>query len=48
MPRVIHFEIHADDPARAIRFYEKLLGWTFSSRGGGEPEYLMQADTQAR
>jgi predicted enzyme related to lactoylglutathione lyase len=41
MPRVIHFEIHADDPARAIRFYEKLLGWTFSSWGGGEPEYWL-------
>ena len=30
MPRVIHFEIHADDPDRAIRFYKELLGWEFT------------------
>lgn len=29
MPRVVHFEIHADDPARARKFYESLFGWTF-------------------
>ncbi|UCF70534.1 MAG: VOC family protein [candidate division WOR-3 bacterium] len=27
MPRVIHFEIYADDPGRAIRFYSSLFGW---------------------
>ncbi len=27
MPRVIHFEIPADDPQRAISFYEKVFGW---------------------
>ncbi|MFI5205943.1 MAG: VOC family protein [Candidatus Paceibacterales bacterium] len=27
MPRPIHFEIQADDPARAAAFYEKTLGW---------------------
>jgi uncharacterized protein len=31
MSRVVHFEIHADDPARAQRFYETLLGWRFNS-----------------
>jgi predicted enzyme related to lactoylglutathione lyase len=30
MPRPIHFEIHADDLARARRFYEQLIGWTFT------------------
>ena len=29
MPRVVHFEIHADDPQRAIRFYTELFGWQF-------------------
>src|SRR5262245_30082416 len=28
MARLIHFEIHADDPARAARLYTELLGWT--------------------
>ena len=27
MPRVIHFEISADDPERAVKFYEDVLGW---------------------
>ncbi len=26
MPRVIHFEIPADDPARAVKFYESVFG----------------------
>ncbi len=29
MSRVIHFEIPADDPERAIAFYEKTFGWEF-------------------
>src|SRR5215813_525790 len=41
MPRVMHFEIHAEDPARAIRFYESLLGWQFTAWGGGEVEYWL-------
>lgn len=28
MPRVIHFEIHADDPERAAAFYQSVFGWT--------------------
>src|SRR3972149_5570591 len=27
MPRVIHFEIAADDPERAVAFYRKVFGW---------------------
>jgi len=27
MPRVIHFEIHIEDPERATRFYEGVFGW---------------------
>lgn len=27
MPRVIHFEIPADDPERAVQFYQKVFGW---------------------
>jgi predicted enzyme related to lactoylglutathione lyase len=40
MPRVIHFEIHAGDPARAISFYEKALGWTFQ-KWDGPMDYWM-------
>ena len=27
MPRIIHFDLPADDPKRAIKFYEKVFGW---------------------
>jgi predicted enzyme related to lactoylglutathione lyase len=27
MPRVIHFEIPADNPERAAKFYTKVFGW---------------------
>lgn len=27
MARVVHFEIPADDPERAIEFYRKVFGW---------------------
>jgi predicted enzyme related to lactoylglutathione lyase len=33
MLRPIHFEIQADDPARAIKFYQALFGWTFTQQG---------------
>ena len=39
MPRVIHFEIHADDPERAVKFYENVFGWKISK--GGPVEYWL-------
>jgi predicted enzyme related to lactoylglutathione lyase len=36
MPRVVHFEIHAADPDRAIRFYSDTLGWEFTRWGDQE------------
>ena len=41
MPRPVHFEIHAEQPARAIAFYEGLFGWTFAAWGGGAMEYWL-------
>jgi predicted enzyme related to lactoylglutathione lyase len=34
MPRVVHFEIHAADPARGVKFYGKIFGWTFQKWEG--------------
>jgi len=34
MPRVIHFEIHADDPKRAAKFYEKVFDWKINKWKG--------------
>jgi predicted enzyme related to lactoylglutathione lyase len=39
--RVVHFEIHADDPTRAKNFYEKVFGWQFTSWGGPQEYYLI-------
>ena len=27
MPRVMHFELHVDNPAKAVKFYESVFGW---------------------
>jgi predicted enzyme related to lactoylglutathione lyase len=40
MPRVVHFEIHAAEPERAVRFYSELLGWQFT-KWDGPMEYWM-------
>ena len=41
MPRVIHFEIHAGDPDRAVKFYESLFGWTFQKWEGPMDYWLV-------
>jgi hypothetical protein len=41
MPRPIHFEIPAEDPARAIAFYEAVFGWKFSKWDGPIPYWLI-------
>jgi hypothetical protein len=49
MSRPVHFEILADDPQRAVRFYETALGWKINQMvdadrtQGGIPYWL--ADT---
>ncbi len=42
MPRPIHFEIHAADPARAIAFYQKMFGWTFTAWEGPMPYWVVK------
>src|SRR5689334_19629414 len=34
MPRVVHFEIHAEDPERAARFYGGVFGWQINKWAG--------------
>ena len=40
MPRVVHFEIHADDPERAANFYQSVFDWQFQ-KWEGPLEYWM-------
>ena len=41
MPRVIHFEIGADDPERATKFYEQVFGWQTARWDGPQSYWLM-------
>jgi uncharacterized protein len=42
MGRVVHFEIHAENPDRAIGFYTKLFGWQFTKWVGPMPYWLIK------
>ncbi|OHA91447.1 MAG: glyoxalase [Candidatus Zambryskibacteria bacterium RIFCSPHIGHO2_01_FULL_49_18] len=39
MNRVVHFEIQADKPDRAMKFYKDVFGWTFQQ--WGDQKYWM-------
>ncbi|HEX6552106.1 MAG TPA: VOC family protein [Ktedonobacteraceae bacterium] len=41
MPRVVHFEIHADDPQRAVNFYQSVFGWQIQKWDGPEDYWLV-------
>ncbi|NIR45366.1 MAG: VOC family protein [Gemmatimonadetes bacterium] len=47
MPRVIHFEIPADDPARARKFYEGVFGWSFQKWEGPSDYWLVRTGEEA-
>ena len=40
MPRIIHFDVPADDPERAKKFYGTVFGWKFD-KWDGPMEYWM-------
>jgi predicted enzyme related to lactoylglutathione lyase len=42
LPRVIHFEINADEPERAKGFYEKVFGWKIVKWEGPVDYWLIQ------
>ncbi len=46
MPRVIHFEIHVDNPERAIAFYRAVLGWEFTKWEGPVEYWLITTGSQ--
>ena len=48
MPRVVHFEIHAADPDRAVNFYKTLFGWEFQKWEGPMEYWLVSTGTEAR
>jgi uncharacterized protein len=42
MPRVVHFEVSADDPERAVAFYQQVFGWEIRKWEGPEDYWLIQ------
>jgi uncharacterized protein len=44
MPRPVHFEIHASDPAALIGFYGQVFGWTFEKYPGVDYWIIMTGD----
>ena len=45
MDHLVHFEIHADDPSRAISFYTTLFGWQVTKMDGAD-YWLLAATTE--
>lgn len=42
MPRIVHFDLPADQPARAIDFYAKVFGWKITKWDGPEDYWLIE------
>lgn len=48
MNRIIHFEIPADDPARAIKFYEEVFGWEITKWDGPFDYWLVKTGEEGQ
>ncbi|MBN1194255.1 MAG: VOC family protein [Methanomicrobiaceae archaeon] len=42
MPAIVHFDLPADDPARAKTFYSELFGWKIEGVFGMDDYFLIQ------
>ncbi len=42
MPRIVHFEISADKPKRAVKFYQKVFGWDITPWKGPIEYWLVK------
>jgi uncharacterized protein len=46
MPRVVHFEISADDAERAVKFYTDVFGWEIKKWDGPLEYYLVNTGSE--
>jgi len=46
MSRVIHFEINANNPERAVKFYSAVFGWKIENFGGPVDYWLAKTGTE--
>jgi uncharacterized protein len=42
MLRVVHFEVSADEPERAVKFYGDVFGWSIEKWGGPKDYWLIK------
>ncbi len=47
MSRVVHFEIHAENPERCLVFYQSLFGWVFTKWAGPMEYWMIVTGTDA-
>lgn len=43
MPKVVHFDLNADDPERAIAFYQSVFGWKIRKFDGPDEYWHIKA-----
>ncbi len=48
MSRVVHFEIHAEQPERAVTFYTALFGWEITKWAGPADYWLIKTGPDAQ
>ncbi|HLL72807.1 MAG TPA: VOC family protein [Pyrinomonadaceae bacterium] len=48
MPRVIHFELGADDPERAVKFYDEVFGWKTQKWDGPQSYWLLMTGEEGQ
>lgn len=48
MPRVVHFEISADDPERASQFYRSVFGWGIEKWQGPKDYWLVRTGDEGQ
>jgi predicted enzyme related to lactoylglutathione lyase len=47
MPRIVHFEIHCDDPERAAEFYRRAFDWEISKWEGPVEYWLVKTGSES-
>jgi predicted enzyme related to lactoylglutathione lyase len=47
MPRVVHFEITANDPEKVVPFYQKVFGWKIDKWPGPQDYWLVSTGDPA-
>ncbi len=48
MPRVVHFELNADDPERALKFYDEVFGWKTQKWDGPQSYWLLETGAEGQ